>query len=385
MESDGKRHACKSDDRHQPEPDETSVSEIRCSECGELEANGHYSFCSRSQTPKPVSPTPSKPDVNNVAASLVELLASSVKPEDIAAMVDARLDNRLDMATFKSDMVDTVSSIISEAKRELMKPTELRVTRTDETVVTIEKAHNMLPKLIKAVSAGLQVLMVGPMGTGKSTLAANVAEALGRDFAMMSVGPQTSEAKILGYITADGNYVPSLFRKIYEHGGIWLFDELDAAHPGVMTIINAALSNGHAAFPDGMVTRHPDTVIIAAANTYGRGPDRMYVGRQALDAATLDRFAVMEIGVDEPLEASLAYATGLDISAADRVIRYVRALRKSAENQKMALGFSPRATVAACTLLAQGFSTDEAIAMSIRKGISDQDWSKVSSSVNPLF
>src|SRR5215469_7730623 len=59
MESDGKRHACKSDDRHQPEPDETSVSEIRCSECGELEANGHYSFCSRSQTPKPVSPTPS--------------------------------------------------------------------------------------------------------------------------------------------------------------------------------------------------------------------------------------------------------------------------------------------------------------------------------------
>jgi cobaltochelatase CobS len=224
------------------------------------------------------------------------------------------------------------------------------------------------------------------MGTGKSTIAAQAAEALDLAFYFMPVGPQTSKSDILGYMTADGTYVPSLFRKAYEDGAVFLFDELDAAHPGVLTTINAALSNGHMAFPDGMVARHADTLILAAANTYGRGPDRQYVGRQAIDAATLDRFTVIEIDVDKTLEDALCYASGLDSVKVEKVLAYVRALRANAERQKMAVGFSPRASVGMCKLLHAGWNAKDAIESRVRRGLSDQDWSKVTTNVvTPSF
>jgi hypothetical protein len=46
--------------------------------------------------------------------------------------------------------------------------------------------------------------------------------------------------------------------------------------------------------------------IMAAANTYGTGADALYVGRNQLDAATLDRFYVVEMDYDRKLEAKLA-------------------------------------------------------------------------------
>jgi MoxR-like ATPase len=86
----------------------------------------------------------------------------------------------------------------------------------------------------------------------------------------------------------------------YRDGGVHLFDEIDAADPNLMVLINAALANGHLSIPfeDMIVHRHADTAIIAAANTFGTGASRQYVGRNALDAATLDRFAVSTVYVD---------------------------------------------------------------------------------------
>ena len=51
-----------------------------------------------------------------------------------------------------------------------------------------------------------------------------------------------------------------------------------------------------------MVKRHPKFICIGAGNTYGTGPDRVYVGRQELDGASLDRFDFLEWAYDETLE-----------------------------------------------------------------------------------
>ena len=149
-------------------------------------------------------------------------------------------------------------------------------------------------------------------------------------------------------------------------------------------MINAALANGHMAFPDGMVKRHADFRCVASANTYGNGPDRAYVGRQAMDMATKDRFEIVDIPVDEALEESLCMATGLDESIVKQVLAYVRYLRRQAESYKLPLSFSPRRSDSACALLAAGMSKKEVISTSIRRGISDTDWLKVSSSA-PMF
>ena len=59
------------------------------------------------------------------------------------------------------------------------------------------------------------------------------------------------------------------------------------------------------AFPHETIDRHPNFHIIAAANTWGKGADLEYVGRTALDAATLDRFDNIFFDYDRKLEECL--------------------------------------------------------------------------------
>ena len=51
--------------------------------------------------------------------------------------------------------------------------------------------------------------------------------------------------------------------------------------------------------------RHKDFICIAAANTVGLGADRQFSGRNKLDAATLDRFAIGKIMMDYDPEVEM--------------------------------------------------------------------------------
>lgn len=270
-----------------------------------------------------------------------------------------------------------VHSIVDERLRGLVLPVRVEVTRNGETKPVEGLAHKMLPVVIMILSTAKHVMMVGPAGTGKSHIASQAAKALGLESYSISLSPQTPTSAILGYCTATGDYVRSLFRQAYENGGVFHFDEVDNSHPSVLAVINAALANGSMAFPDGMVKRSPDFRCVASANTYGNGPDRSYVGRQAMDMATKDRFEIVDIPVDEALEEALCMSTGLDGTKVRQVLAYVRYLRVAAINYKLPLSFSPRRSHGACTLLQAGMSVKDVTEMSVRRGISDTDWRKV--------
>ena len=55
-----------------------------------------------------------------------------------------------------------------------------------------------------------------------------------------------------------GDYVPGLLREPFEQGGLVLLDEMDRAHPAVLTTLNAMLDNGFCQFPDRLVEQHPN-------------------------------------------------------------------------------------------------------------------------------
>jgi len=269
-----------------------------------------------------------------------------------------------------------VHQIVDDRLRGLVLPVQVEVKR-DGVVRKVEGlAHTMLPVVIKRL-VRKHVLMVGPAGTGKSHIAHQAADALGLEFYSISLTPQTPASAIVGYCTATGDYVGTAFRNAFEHGGVFLFDEVDNGHPSTLGIVNSALANGSMAFPDGMVKRHPDFRCVASANTYGRGPDRAYVGRQALDAAFMDRFTVLTIEVDEALEEALCMATGLDGTRVKSCLAYVRHLRAKATEYKLPLVFSPRRSESLCDALADGFTVRDSVDMEIRRGISDADWQKV--------
>ncbi len=157
-------------------------------------------------------------------------------------------------------------------------------------------------------------LLVGPRGCGKTTTGALLATALGLPFYPISLNAGVDEGVIQGWVRPSQKglyfeYQRAQFGKAYEEGGVVLLDEWDAADPNTAIITHAALSNGHWGIPlmgedAPPLTRHADFVVLAAANTHGYGADRVYVGRNQLDGATLDRFAIgtIEVDYDETME-----------------------------------------------------------------------------------
>ncbi|MER0243638.1 AAA family ATPase, partial [Streptomyces sp. HSW2009] len=256
------------------------------------------------------------------------------------------------------------------AAREVPPVTEVRVASADPVRIG-GHTHAVLPEVLLALGAGCHVLLVGPAGTGKSMMAGQAARAFGQQLHALSLGPTTPMSKIFGYYDAHGHYHRTPFRDAFEHGGLMLLDELDSGHPGLLAELNQALSIRSCAFADGMVQAHPDFRLLATANTYGTGGDRQYVGRQALDAATLDRYVLIDVPVDEELEERLALAHAPSRAhEARQVLLEVRRLRAVAAEKRLPLMFSPRASIDAAKLLEAGASLDQVLNWRAVRGMS---------------
>lgn len=261
---------------------------------------------------------------------------------------------------------DSVDDELKELREQVKKSQTLEVKLGDKTNEVKGLRHKQLDQLIKYSSLRLSPLLVGMAGTGKTHAGKQVAEALGLSFFSISVGAQTTKTDIMGYMDATGRYIKTHFREAYENGGVFLMDEIDAGNANVLITINAALSNDLAAFPDAMVERHPDFIFIASANTFGNGANRQYVGRNQLDAATLDRFAIIEWHIDDDLEENLSVGkTGKAWYSA------VKKARDYVSEKKIRALISPRATQKGSKLLEIGQDVTEVIEATIMGSVPD--------------
>lgn len=239
--------------------------------------------------------------------------------------------------------------------------------------------HHMFPKVLQVVQRDVHAYLPGPPGTGKSHMVAQVAEALDRPFGAMSFHAQSTIASLVGYMDAHGKYVPTVFRDIYENGGIMLFDEMDGASPAVGIGMNSALANGFMSFPDGMIERHPDFVAVCTANTLGTGPTAEFAGRQKLDPATLNRFAKIFIDTDENMEDALVHGMIGKTKGADW-LKKVRHVRRAVAELNIKHFVTMRDSINGARLIAPGdgaFSTLEALEVTIMAVLSDDQRDKI--------
>jgi len=235
-------------------------------------------------------------------------------------------------------------------------------------VIALGLQHHKMPTLLKMIKARVNVLLVGPAGSGKTTAAEACAKALGLEFHFN--GAIDTEYKLKGFIDAHGNMRETAFRKAYEFGGVYLFDEIDASLPAATMAFNAALANGFCDFADKMVHRHPDFICIAAGNTYMTGATFDYVGRNKQDAAFVDRFASLTWPIDEKLEAA--------ITPNAQWVREVQRLRANAATKGLKVIISPRASLHGAKLIEAGLSWEEALETCVRKGMTDTQWMSIS-------
>jgi len=285
----------------------------------------------------PVTEVEEKMEGSNASKVLAQLIA----PE-LVSMLETRL------AAAIATLAPQTRTIVVRDQLE----TELKGT-----------THEATAKVLQLANQGLNVMMVGPAGCGKTMLAQKVAEALGRTCTIISCSAGMSESALLGRLLPIGEggkfaYVESPFMRAYREGGVILLDEMDAADPNLLLVINAALANGGltvearaASHEDTYVARHADTIVLAAANTYGTGADTQYVGRGALDASTLDRFYRVAIDYDRALESTLGSADN---------VKWVQTIRAEARSNKLRRVVSSRMIVALERAAAAGIDRTEA-------------------------
>jgi hypothetical protein len=269
--------------------------------------------------------------------------------ENITAVEDKLKDISKRLGDNQGNLSDDIKAIKKEIEDiKSRKPLDLVVTIDNSKSKDLGKQHYQLPTLIQILATKLNVYVVGPAGAGKTHSAIQAAKAF--DVPFHFTGAVASEFKLTGFIDAQGRIVSTEFRKAFENGGLFLFDEIDASYPQAVLAFNAALANDYMDFPDKRVQRHEKFYCIAAANTYGQGADRQYIGRNQLDAASLDRFVFLDWNYDENLER--------DLAGNQKWSDYVQKVRKYAAEQKIRHVISPRASIFGAKLLASGISRE---------------------------
>lgn len=225
--------------------------------------------------------------------------------------------------------------------------------------------HEKFETVLKFVANDEPVFLTGPAGSGKNFICKQVAEALGLKFYFTNA--VTQEYKLTGFTDANGVYQETQFYKAFTQGGVFMLDEMDASIPEVLVILNAAIANRYFDFPApiGYVEAHPDFRVIAAGNTTGHGADYEYVGRNQLDGASLDRFAIIRIDYSEAVENNMA---GNDMELAD----FCREFRKATNKVGIQVIVSYRA-INRLAKMTQILELDEALDTCLIKGLEKDD------------
>lgn len=297
---------------------------------------------------------PSNADVNDIVQQVVDILEPKLPTIDGDALVQQVLEHVPTNDSIVQQVLDRMTSI-APRKVEVQLPKGEKIDLGDAV-------HRQFEEVLLIVSQKIDRRTFNVRGGfGKTTLCAQIAKALKFDFGLS--GQMTGDHQLLGFVDGNGHYHTTSFRERFQHGGVWLGDEMDGSDPSVPNTLNAALANGYMTFPDSPkpVMMHPNFRCVAAANTYGRGADRVYVGRNQLDGAFLDRFAFVDFDYDEALEVRICGNAGW--------VKRVQALRAAAFAEKARVVISPRASINGAKLLAAGMEQKRVEEVAVWKGI----------------
>ena len=265
----------------------------------------------------------------------------------------------------RKEISEEVEKIISEEKKKLNLPTVHIINLHGEEIgrTDAEHFHEKFEEILSLVNMDEPVMLIGPAGSGKNYSIAQVSKALNNH--MYYTNNASNEFKLTGFIDAGGNYRDTEFYKAFKNGGVFFLDEIDNSDPSALIVINSALANGYMAFPHETIDRHPDFRMVAAANTWGRGSDFQYVGRNALDASTLDRFDNVFFDYDMALEEKL-YPN-------DSVLDFMWAFRDAVEKSRIPHIVSTRGIGKVYKKEISGFSPETTLRVNVIRNLSQDD------------
>lgn len=228
--------------------------------------------------------------------------------------------------------------------------------------------NNALEVMEKAYRSGLFVLIIGPKGTGKTTLVRKFASQMKKDLDSVNFSLRTRESHLVGSRTLDKgeiSFVEGILVRSMRSGTILYLDELNAAEADVLLRLDEALDDRRQLVlkeAEGQIVKSSDDwFVIATINPLS------HVGTKELPPQLLSRFPVRMRLEYPPEEVELDIVrrhVGVEgeskLKDVKHAIQLAKNLREAAAVEELYYSPSLRETIAFAKMLNAGLSARRA-------------------------
>ena len=225
--------------------------------------------------------------------------------------------------------------------------------------------NNSIGVIDKAFEKGLFVLIIGPKGTGKTSLVREYAIQKSKELESINFSLRTRESHLVGTKSlVDGNigFDEGILVKSMKEGNVLYLDEINAAEADVLLRLDEALDDRRQIIlkeSDGQVIKAKDSwFVVATINPL------THVGTKELPPQLLSRFPV-RIRLDYPPEdveyqIIKKHVKNPNESEVLRGIKLANTLRQAASVEELYYSPSLRETIAFAKLLEDEISVKQA-------------------------